>query len=58
MKPRLMLSITNAAKEVGMSVRHFRRLYTDNNGKFFQVRRSFFILTKDLEEWKAARASR
>ena len=57
MKPRLMLSLTNAAKDVGMSVRHFRREYTEKNGKFFQIGRSYFILTKDLEEWKQMRAS-
>ena len=58
MKPKLMLSMTNAAKACGMSIRHFRRMYTEKNGKFFQIGRSFFILTKDLEEWKTARASR
>ena len=52
------LSIPNAAKAAGVSVRHFRRMYTEKNGKFFQIGRSFFILAKDLEKWKTSEVSR
>lgn len=53
-----ILNIPNAAKSAGMSIRHFRRTYTERGGKFFRIGRKFFILTKDLDEWKKARASR
>lgn len=54
-----ILSIKNAAKDVGLSLRQFRRIYSERDGRpIATINGKAFVLKKDLEQWKAARESR
>ena len=48
----LFLSIPSAAKELGISLRQFRRHVTGDGIPTFRIGRAFFITRKDFEEWK------
>lgn len=53
---KLFMDVESAAKYIGFSVRHFRRIYyEDGKGKFFQIGRRFFVKTEDLEKWNKER---
>jgi excisionase family DNA binding protein len=46
-----IVGIETAAQMTGVSVRHFRRLIEKDHLRVIQIRRKFFILTKDLSNW-------
>lgn len=55
-KKPMFMSIINAAKFTGLSLRHFRRVYYENgDGELFQIKRAFFVKTVDLERWQRRR---
>lgn len=53
--PGKFLTAPQAAEYVGLSLRHFRRVYyEEGNGKFFMIGRKMFIVRTDLEAWQKA----
>lgn len=52
LKEKNFCDVTEAAERAGMSIRHFRRVYFDqDHGAFFAIRRKFFVKLVDLEAW-------
>src|SRR5262249_9098883 len=49
------LDIASAAFEAGYSPRHFRRIIEEDSIPMLQIGRKFFILSRDLEAWKATK---
>ena len=49
---RNILDITSAAFEAGYSPRVFRKIIEEDQIPLLQIGRKFFILARDLEEWK------
>jgi hypothetical protein len=49
------LDIASAAFEAGYSPRHFRRIIEEDRIPVLQIGRKFFILSRDLEAWKATK---
>ena len=49
------LNIPDAARQVGYSSRHFRRIIEENRIPVLHMGRKFFILSRDLEAWKSTR---
>ena len=47
-----VLDITSAAYEAGYNPRLFRKIIEEDEIPMLQIGQKFFILTKDLEEWK------
>ena len=52
---RNFLDIPSAAFQAGYSPRHFRRIIEEDRIPVMQIGRKFFIIARDLEEWKATR---
>ena len=52
---RNFLDIPSAAFEAGYSPRHFRRIIEEDRIPIMQIGRKFFIVARDLEEWKSTR---
>lgn len=52
---RNFLDIPNAAFQAGYSTRHFRRIIEEDHIPVMQIGRKFFIVARDLEEWKSTR---
>ena len=52
---RNFLDIPSAAFQAGYSSRHFRRIIEEDHIPVMQIGRKFFIVARDLEEWKATR---
>src|SRR5262252_4961000 len=52
---RNFLDIASAAFEAGYSPRHFRRIIEEDSIPMLQIGRKFFILSRDLEAWKATK---
>jgi hypothetical protein len=53
--PKKFLDISSAAFQAGYSPRHFRRIIEEDQIPVLQIGRKFFILTRDLEEWKSTK---
>ena len=49
------LDIPSAAYMAGFSSRHFRRIIEEDHIPVMRIGRKFFIVTRDLEAWKATR---
>lgn len=49
------LDIPTAALEAGYSPRHFRRIIDEDGIPLLQIGRKFFIVARDLEEWKSTK---
>ena len=49
------LDIPSAAYMAGFSSRHFRRIIEEDHIPVMRIGRKFFIVARDLEEWKATR---
>ena len=47
----MFYGIKEAAKAAGFSDRHFKRKIQDDKIPVMQIRRKFFILGRDLENW-------
>ncbi len=52
---RNFLDIPTAAFQAGYSSRHFRRIIEEDRIPVLQIGRKYFIVTRDLEAWKATR---
>src|SRR5207248_10803082 len=52
---RNFLDIPSAAFEASYSPRHFRRIIEEDRIPIMQIGRKFFIVARDLEEWKSTR---
>lgn len=52
---RNFLDIPSAAFQAGYSSRHFRRIIEEDHIPVMQIGRKFFIVARDLEEWKSTR---
>ena len=52
---RNFLDIPSAAFQAGYSPRHFRRIIEEDRIPVMQIGRKYFIVTRDLEAWKATR---
>ncbi len=52
---RNFLDIPSAAYQAGYSSRHFRRIIEEDRIPVMQIGRKYFIVARDLEEWKATR---
>ena len=52
---RNFLDIPSAAVQAGYSPRHFRRIIEEDRIPIMQIGRKFFIVTRDLENWKSTR---
>src|SRR5438552_10605262 len=52
---RNFLDIPSAAFQAGYSPRHFRRIIEEDRIPVLQIGRKYFIVTRDLEAWKATR---
>ena len=50
-----LLDIPTAAHEAGYSLRHFRRIIEEDQIPVMEIGRKFFIVARDLDEWKATR---
>ena len=48
MKPKMFMTVTDAARYAKLSIRHFRRLY---DGGYCMIARKGFVLTKNLDTW-------
>jgi excisionase family DNA binding protein len=55
-RSKTFLTIPEAAERAGFSVRHFRRIIHHDRIPVIQIRRKFFILDRDLQNWKARQA--
>ena len=49
------LDIPSAAYQAGYSTRQFRRIIEEDQIPVMQIGRKFFIVARDLDEWKATR---
>jgi hypothetical protein len=47
---RMWLDVPDAARLVGFSPLHFRRIYIEAGGRFIKIGRKLFILASDLNE--------
>ncbi len=52
---RNFLDIPSAAFQAGYSPRHFRRIIEEDRIPVMQIGRKFFIVSRDLEQWKSTR---
>lgn len=54
----MFMDIPSAAAATGFSLRHFRRLIEDDKIPVIQIGRKFFILSRDIENWKEKNGKR
>jgi hypothetical protein len=52
---RRFMDISTAAFQAGYSTRHFRRIIEEDRIPVLQIGRKMFVLTRDLEAWKATK---
>ena len=51
------LNMDNAANAAGLSSRHFRRIIKNMNIRRIKIGRRFFVISADLQRWKAEKNS-
>lgn len=57
-KTKMFMTVPNAAAQAGFSLRHFRRLITDDHIPVVQIGRKFFILGRDFDSWEIKREAK
>jgi hypothetical protein len=50
---KLFWSIPNAARRIGYSSRHFRRIIEQHHIPIIQIKGKFFILADELDKWES-----
>ena len=54
-RSKMFMDIPTAAGMAGFSLRHFRRIIEEDRIPVMQIGRKYFIVARDLEEWKSTR---